>query len=611
MKFNFIQLTAFSIQKKLRMMSSKNEATTSEFFELNEMLNQLTQFQVGSQYISYSDLSESNKSIVKESARLLQSICAKAIHQRFVELGYDNYNKSLKGFSPIELEDDLFRKGHDKLALKLQKIRTGKEIPNQKAKTFGYAPKPFNVNDEVLIAVFREDPVINFNSTLLMNTVYSFVYKKALEYGSRLPVERNGVDKDDFFSAGSIGYLAATLFWNPSYFKKANFTSYGWEFSIRYFREVIIRSRLIRFPNHVEELIAKVHAKIARRRQELLSQLVHVDQLQIEAIIAKELKEDILKIRDIFAMFSSPSTTLSSYIPSEQRLVRLDKPRSDDENGVEYHDMLGKVENDFEELIFTSLKEQLSLTIQTLSPLEQVILCLRYGLRPTPKAWQDSKFKAKSSLEWNQTPLRLHTLLEIGEIGNFSRERVRQVEAKALRKLRAPHRNSLLKGFLRDEAIQQQIDSEKSKAILKSFSYIYRDLDQSLYNRSTGNTATNLTLKEACQKVDSLNVLKFSQVKEIITYLLPKIYYRLVGLMECDTHCEFLVDEIVEILQAEKYDVTSNPTLSNAIGLLTFCSKNLIRRSSYHTPKLSSQTSEFCKAVEYLENNPYFLAVFF
>ena len=80
---------------------------------------------------------------------------------------------------------------------------------------------------------------------------------------------------------------------------------------------------------------------------------------------------------------------------------------------------------------FTLLREQLvevlgTLTEKTLTPREERVLRLRYGL----------------------TDGRMHTLEEVGEEFNVTRERIRQIEAKALRKLRHPSRSKVLKDFL-------------------------------------------------------------------------------------------------------------------------------------------------------------------
>ena len=75
---------------------------------------------------------------------------------------------------------------------------------------------------------------------------------------------------------------------------------------------------------------------------------------------------------------------------------------------------------------YALLREQLAGVLKTLTPREEKVLCLRYGL----------------------TDGKMHTLEEVGEEFNVTRERIRQIEAKALRKLRHPSRSKVLKDFL-------------------------------------------------------------------------------------------------------------------------------------------------------------------
>ena len=75
---------------------------------------------------------------------------------------------------------------------------------------------------------------------------------------------------------------------------------------------------------------------------------------------------------------------------------------------------------------FQMLREQLSEVLHTLTPREEMVLRLRFGL-------DDGK---------------THTLEEVGQTFNITRERIRQIEAKALRKLRHPSRSRNLKDYL-------------------------------------------------------------------------------------------------------------------------------------------------------------------
>ena len=85
------------------------------------------------------------------------------------------------------------------------------------------------------------------------------------------------------------------------------------------------------------------------------------------------------------------------------------------------------IENPEQDVAKTLLREDLEGVLATLSPRERDVLRLRYGL-------DDGRMK---------------TLEEIGQIFDVTRERIRQIEAKALRKLRHPNRNGVLKEYIK------------------------------------------------------------------------------------------------------------------------------------------------------------------
>ena len=85
------------------------------------------------------------------------------------------------------------------------------------------------------------------------------------------------------------------------------------------------------------------------------------------------------------------------------------------------------IENPEQDVSKTLLREDLEGVLATLSPRERDVLRLRYGI-------DDGRMK---------------TLEEIGQIFDVTRERIRQIEAKALRKLRHPNRNGVLKEYIK------------------------------------------------------------------------------------------------------------------------------------------------------------------
>ena len=110
-----------------------------------------------------------------------------------------------------------------------------------------------------------------------------------------------------------------------------------------------------------------------------------------------------------------------------QEPVSLETPIGEEEDShlgdfIEDHEALAPAEA----ASFTMLREQLSSVLESLTPREQQVLRLRFGL-------DDG---------------RTRTLEEVGQVFGVTRERIRQIEAKALRKLRHPSRSKKLKDFL-------------------------------------------------------------------------------------------------------------------------------------------------------------------
>jgi len=354
------------------------------------------------------------------NSRQIELMCDEILnHKEKINLTFRKMNSNIKSLDlPVEKMDQLFKQLSSATSKKA-KEETAKDISAKTGHRFSIANRYFEKIElnRKRISTMIELTTLSLGDFNLEVKNLKQVERKVKSAKSQL-VEANlrlvisiakkytnrGLQFLDLIQEGNIGLMKAVD--KFEYRRGYKFSTYAtWWIRQSITRAIADQARTIRIPVHMIETINKL-SRISRAKVQELGREPTADEL------SEDLGMPLYKVRKVLKIAKEP--------------ISLDTPIGDDEDS-QLKDFIADehIRDPGEATVSSNMGERTREALKTLTKREENVLRLRFGI--------DS--------------IKDHTLEEVGQDFDVTRERIRQIEAKALRKLRHPTRSKLLKSF--------------------------------------------------------------------------------------------------------------------------------------------------------------------
>ena len=403
------------IERKIGLQNIQS-SQMKDYEQENKMLDDAMFDEDEGELIDIENIDELEKLDMDEGVAKSKEEKCKELIDKGKEKGFLTYSEIIDAFDNVDIEADEIEEFLDNL--KALNISIDDEFEDKKIEdNIMELPESVRIDDPVRmylkeigkVPLLQPDEEIEIAQHIELGDEYA--KKRLIESNLRLVVSiakkylNRGMFFLDLIQEGNMGLIKAVDKFD--YRKGYKFSTYAtWWIRQAITRSIADQARTIRVPVHMVETINRMN-RIQRSMLQTLGRQPTPDELAEEMHISVDKVREILKVAQDPVSLETPigeeeDSHLGDFLPDDEVLSPSDSTS------------------------YNLLREQLMKVLETLTDREKKVLMLRFGLIDG----------------------RPHTLEEVGRTFDVTRERIRQIEAKALRKLRHPSRSKSLKDFL-------------------------------------------------------------------------------------------------------------------------------------------------------------------